>query len=105
MKVLKTLLFALLAVVVITFSIKNAGNVRFRYFNLIDSFETPLFLLVLVSILFGVLVGAMMDLIKRYELKKAIRREQKIMDELRKEVSALRSLILTGPEDEKGKEV
>lgn len=105
MKVLKTVLFGLLAFVIISFSIKNAGNVRFRYFHLIDSFETPLFFLILVSIVLGMLVGAVLDLIRRYQLKKAIRREQKVMDELQKEVSTLRNLILTGPEDEKGEDV
>jgi uncharacterized integral membrane protein len=104
MKALKTVLFGLLFVVLITFSMKNAGNVRFKYFDVIDSFEAPLSLLVLLSILLGMLVGAMVDLIMRRQLKKAIRRQQQIMDELQKELIALRRVILVDSMEENGKQ-
>lgn len=104
MKILKTLLFGLLVIIIITISMKNTGNVRLRYFNVIDPFEIPLFLLILLSILFGMFIGAMVDLIKRRQLRKTIRRQQKAMDDLHKEVTALRNLILTGSENEKGEE-
>jgi len=103
MKILKTLLFGLLLIVVITFSMKNGGNVEIGYFNVIDAFEIPLFLVILLSILFGILIGTMADLMKRNELKKAIRRQQKVMDGLQKEVRSLRDLTLGGPK-ETGKE-
>jgi len=104
MKILKTLLFGLLLLIIITFSMKNAGYVRLGYFSVIHQFEIPLFLLVLLSILFGMFMGAVVDLIKRHRVKKGIRRRQKVMDELQKELRSLRSLIFSGPKDGRGKE-
>jgi uncharacterized integral membrane protein len=102
MKVLKTLVVGMLLTLVITFSMKNAGNVRLKYFNVMDPLEIPLFLLILVSIAFGMFIGAMADLMIRRRLKKAIRGEQRAMDELQKAVGSLRGLPLFGGKEEEG---
>ena len=104
MKVLESLSFGLLLFIVVTFSIKNAEHIRFRYFNLIDSFEIPLFLLVLLLLLLGMLAGVVIDLIVRHRLRKAIRRQLKITDELQKQLIAQRKRMFTGAEDENGEE-
>ncbi|NIQ38060.1 MAG: DUF1049 domain-containing protein [Proteobacteria bacterium] len=100
MRIVRTLLLGLLLVAVITFSIKNAENVAVSYFGMIDGFEIPLFLLILSSLLLGIFVGAMIDLFKRYQLKKAIQRAERIMEELQTEIRSVRSMSLRGEKDE-----
>jgi uncharacterized integral membrane protein len=100
MRIVRTLLFGVLLVAVITFSIKNAENVAVSYFGMIDGFEIPLFLIILLSILLGIFIGAMVDLFKRYQLKKAIQRAQRIMEEFQKEIRSVRNRSLTGEKDE-----
>ena len=97
MKVLRPPLIGLLLLLMVTFSIKNAYPVRVGYFNLIDSFEIPLFLLVLTSVLVGMFIGTMVDLIKRYRLRKAIRSQQRLMGELQKELTSLRNRVFSIP--------
>ena len=104
MKILKTLLFCLLLIITITFSIRNSENVRIRYFDLIGHFEIPLFLLVLLLVALGVFAGTMMDLVKRQRLKKAIRKQQKILDELQEEFKSLRNPTPTSSKDQRGTE-
>ncbi len=102
MRILKTLLFGLLLTIIITFSLKNCQNVKIRYFDVMSPFEVPLFLLVLLLVALGVFVGTMMDLVKRQRLEKAIRKEQKVMDELQEEFKSLHSLTVTSSNDRKG---
>jgi len=99
MRLVKTLLIGLFLIVVITFSIKNAGNVTVRYFGLIGTLEIPLFLVVLVAIFLGMFIGAMVDLLKRHRLKKAIQRAQRRMDELQGEIISVRKLMQSGPKN------
>ncbi len=99
MRILKALLLGLLLFVIVTFSIKNAGNVSVRYFGLTGAFEIPLFLVVLLSVLLGMFIGTMVDLFMRYRMKKAIQKQQNIMDVLQREIRSVRNRILTGPDD------
>jgi len=96
MRILRTLLLGLFFVFILTFSAKNAGYVRIRYFSMIDDFEIPLFLLTLLSLSLGVFGGAIVDLFCRQRLRRAIRRQQKLMDQLQKEH---RSLVIGNSED------
>ncbi|MBW2122316.1 MAG: DUF1049 domain-containing protein, partial [Deltaproteobacteria bacterium] len=82
MKILRTLLYGLLLAATITFSLKNYESVRLRYFHLIDSVELPLFLVVLLSVLFGMAAGGLLDAVMRLRLRRAIQREKKTMEEL-----------------------
>ncbi len=92
MKMIKTLLLSLLLILIITFSIKNAGYVSVRYFSLTDDFEIPFFFLVLLSFSLGMFAGMILDLARRHQLRRAIRRQQKLMGEFQKE----RWFLMTG---------
>jgi uncharacterized integral membrane protein len=105
MRILKVLLFCFLVIVVVAFSIKNPGYVRVGYFTVVDPFEVPLFLVILLGLLLGVFTGTMVDLARGYRLKRAIRRQQRIMDNLKKELKTLRHSVLTGKRDRGSKEV
>ena len=97
MRILKTLLMASLFMLVVTFSMQNSGNVSIRYFNMVSPFEIPLFLLVLLSIFLGIVVGGMADLVRRHQLKRMIRGQGKTIDRLRREKQGVKNL----PPDEK----
>jgi uncharacterized integral membrane protein len=96
MRILRTLLLGLFLAFIVTFSLKNAGYVQIRYFSMIDDFEIPLFLLTLLSLSLGIFGGAIIDLIFRQQLRRAIRRQQKLMDQLQMEH---RSLVIKHSED------
>jgi uncharacterized integral membrane protein len=101
MKVLKALLFGFFLLLIISFSIKNTGNTQLRYFGLFDPIHMPLFFLVILSIFFGMLIGMVADLMRRYRLRKATRRQATIMDELQKEIFHMRHLLLGEIDKEK----
>ena len=105
MRILRMLLFCLLVVVVVTFSIKNPGYVRVGYFTVVEPFEVPLFLVILLGLLLGVFAGTMVDLARSHRLKKAIRKQQRIMDQLQKELKTLRHRVLTGGKDRGNKQL
>jgi hypothetical protein len=64
--------------------------------------KVPLFLVILCSIFFGVLVGGLGDLYRRFQLKRALRQSQKTVERLEKEVQTLRSLGAPPPALMKG---
>ena len=96
MKMIKTLLLGLLLTLIITFSIKNAGYVSIRYFSLTGGFEIPLFFPVLLSFSLGMFAGVILDMARRYQLRRAIRRQQKLMGEIQKERSFLMTWTSSG---------
>ncbi len=95
MKWVKTLIWMVLFVLVILFSIHNRDEVtlRFAFSPLLnDQWEVgnvPLFLVILCSVFLGVLIGGIGDLYKRLKLKKAFRQQQKTIERLEKEIQFL----------------
>ena len=98
MRILKTLLIISSFMLVVTFSMQNHGNGSIRYFNIISPLEIPLFLLVLLSIFLGIVVGGMADLVRRYQLRRTIRGQRKTIDQLQREMRGMRNLP---PEEKK----
>jgi uncharacterized integral membrane protein len=93
-KSVKTLFWMLVFVLVILFSIQNKDEVilRFGLYPIRDyRWEVPripLFLVILFSISLGVLIGSLGDLYRHFQLKKAIRQHQKIIDRLEREIQS-----------------
>ena len=96
MRILKAILLGLLLVLVLTFSAKNSAYVRIQYFDLLDHIEIPLFVLTLLSLSLGVFAGAILDLFYRHRLRRMVRRQQKLMDQLQREH---RSLVIGSAEN------
>jgi uncharacterized integral membrane protein len=98
MRWVKTLLLMLAFFVAIIFSIQNRSEVVLRFGFPWEShqwFEVPrvplpLFLVILCSIFLGVLIGGVGDIYQRFQLKRTLRKNQKKMEMLEREIQSLR---------------
>ena len=98
MRWVKTLLWMLAFFVAIIFSIQNRSDVVLRFAFPWEShpwFEVPrvplpVFLVILCSIFLGVLIGGVGDMIQRFQLKRSLRKNQKKMEMLEREIQSLR---------------
>ena len=95
MKFLKVLIGAALLVLAVTFSMENSSTVTIKYYHLFPPIDAPLFLVILVSVLIGIAIGGVAGLIERFSLKNMIRKDQKTIAKLEKELTALRNLPIT----------
>lgn len=104
MKWLKTLFWMIVFIFAILFSIQNKSEVtlRFGLYPLQNDqwFEipkVPLFLVILCSIMLGVLVSGIGDLYRRFQLRGALRQNQKKIERLEREIQSLRGLGVDQP--------
>ncbi len=103
MKWVKTLLIMIIFILVILFSLQNREEVvlRFGLYPIQDRFweipKLPLFLIILCSVFLGVLIGGIGDLYQRFQLKKALRQNEKMIEKLSREVETLRSSGMEQP--------
>jgi len=100
-KWVKTLLWMLIFFFAIHFSIQNRDEVTLRYsiqnYQWFEVSKVPLFLVVLCSVFFGVLVGGIGDLYSRFQFKKKLRQNQKAIERLEREIQSLRGPGLEQP--------
>lgn len=96
MKWIKTLLLMAIFILVILFSLQNREEVSLRFglyplqSHLYEVPRLPLFLIILCSIFLGVLIGGIGDFYQRYQLRKSLRQNEKMIEKLNREVEALR---------------
>jgi len=85
MKVIYTILLALLIMFVITFSLENTVPVRLRYY---DYFERwlPTYMLIFIAFLVGVIFTGFMGIVERFRLTRTIKRLNKTIRDLRREI-------------------
>jgi len=95
----KTLFWILAFSAAILFSLENRSEVVLRFAFPREShawFEVPrvplpIFLVILCAIFLGILIGGMGDMIQRFQLKRSLRKNQKKMEMLEREIESLRS--------------
>ena len=105
MRWVKTLLWMLAFFVAILFSIQNRSEVILRFVFPIENYQwfeipkvpLPLFLVILCSIFWGVLIGGVGDIYRRFQLKKILRQNQKTIERLEREIQSLRGPGLDQP--------
>jgi len=104
MRWLKTLLWMIVFLCIILFFTQNRDDVtlRFSLYPILNSqwFEVPkipLFFVIICSVLFGVLIGVVGDLYGRFQLKKALRQNRKMIEKLEQEIQSLRHPELEKP--------
>lgn len=98
MKWVSTLFWMAIFLLAILFSVQNRVPVtlRFGLYPLerepwFEIPEVPLFLVILCGIFLGFLIGGFGDLYKRFQLKRTLRQNQKVIERLEREVDSLRS--------------
>jgi uncharacterized integral membrane protein len=92
MRLLKTVFITLFFIAAITFAIKNQEPVSLQYYFIEEVWTMPLFLLVFISILVGILVAGFGGVFAGFKLKHKIKRQQKTILELEDELNSLRNL-------------
>lgn len=98
MKLLKNIFTALIFLLAITFSLKNNENVSLYYYFQIGPVDLPLYLLVFISVFFGMLIGGVDSLVQRTKSSLAIRRLRKELESKEGELTSLRNLPITEPD-------
>jgi putative membrane protein len=97
-KWVKTLLLILAFFVAVLFAIQNRSDVTLRFVFPMENFRwfeipqapLPLFLVIFCSIFLGVLIGVVGDMVKRFQLKKTLRQNQKTIERLEREIQSIR---------------
>ena len=104
MKWMKTLLWMTVFIFAILFSIQNKDGVilRFGLYPLKnnlwwESQKIPFFVVVLCSVFLGVLIGGIGDFYSRFQLKRTLRQNQKMIERLEREIQSLRGTKLEQP--------
>jgi len=95
MTFLRSILIALLFLLAITFSLQNNEIVAIKYYFVGQPLQIPLYLLVFISVMFGILVGGVEGLIEKMRSAGKIRRLKKELDVKEKELTSLRNLPIT----------
>lgn len=95
---LKALVLIPIALVIVLFAVANRAPVRvsldpFSRDLPMLSYELPLFVIVLVAIFVGVLIGGLASWIAQGKHRKAARRGRREVEALRSETQALRSAV------------
>jgi uncharacterized integral membrane protein len=87
MKIIYTIILALIVIFIITFSLENTVPVRLRYY---DYFERwlPTYMLIFITFLTGVIFAGFMGIVERFRLTRAISRLNKTIRDLRREMKA-----------------
>jgi len=98
---MKTLLWMMAFFFAIHFSIQNRDEVSIRYtiqnFQWFEVVKVPLFLVILCSVFLGVLIGGVGDLYSRFQLKRTLRQNKKMVERLEREIESLRGPGLEQP--------
>ncbi|MDP1993486.1 MAG: LapA family protein [Syntrophales bacterium] len=87
MKVIYTVIVALLLMFIITFSLENTLPVQLKYYDFFDRW-LPTYMLIFVAFLVGVIFTGFMGIVERFRLTRTISRLNKTVRELRRELKA-----------------
>jgi uncharacterized integral membrane protein len=89
MKVIYTIIVAILVIFIITFSLENTAPVNLHYLDL-DFFKgsLPTYMLIFISFLAGVIFTGFMGIVERFRLTRTINRLNKTIRDLRREMKA-----------------
>jgi uncharacterized integral membrane protein len=87
MKVIYTIILALIVMFIITFSLENTLPVRLRYYDFFERW-LPTYMLIFIAFLAGVIFTGFMGIVERFRLTRTINRLNKTIRELRRDIKA-----------------
>jgi uncharacterized integral membrane protein len=87
MKVIYTVIVAILVMFVITFSLENTIPIRLRYYEFFERW-LPTYMLIFIVFLAGVIFTGFMGIVERFRLTRTINRLNKTIRDLRREMKA-----------------
>ncbi len=89
-RVAKTIFLALLFIVGITFSMENTDGVVLKYYFGLKTVPIPVFLLVLFSVFFGILLVGVAFMVDERSLKRTVRKKEREIASLDQELKSFR---------------
>ena len=87
MRIIYLILVIVFALFIVTFSQENLKIIHLQYYSLLKT-DVPIYLLIFISLLFGVIITGFWGIVERFRLNRTIRRLNRIVRELRKELNA-----------------
>jgi uncharacterized integral membrane protein len=88
MRIVYLILVIIFALFIVTFSQQNLEPIRLRYYSYLNIPPVPTYILIFASFLIGVIVTAFWGIVERFRLNRTIRRLNKLVRDLRREVHA-----------------
>jgi uncharacterized integral membrane protein len=87
MKIIYTIVLALLVMFVITFSLENTSDIQLKYYDFFRR-SLPAYMLIFIAFLVGVIFTGFMGIVERFRLTRTINRLNKTIRELRRDIKA-----------------
>ncbi|OHE17290.1 MAG: hypothetical protein A2X96_01695 [Syntrophobacterales bacterium GWC2_56_13] len=87
MKVVYTVVLAIVVMFIITFSLENTLPVHLRYYDFFER-SLPTYMLIFIAFLAGVIFAGFMGIVERFRLTRTINRLNKTIRDLRREMKA-----------------
>ncbi len=87
MKIIYTVILVLFLLFIISFSIANDAQVELKYYEFLD-IKTPIYMLIFVSFLAGVITTGLLGIVERFRLNRTIAKQNNTIRELRRELRA-----------------
>ena len=87
MKVVYTVVLAIVVMFIITFSLENTLPVQLRYYDFFKK-SLPTYMLIFIAFLAGVIFTGFMGIVERFRLTRTINRLNKNIRDLRREIKA-----------------
>jgi uncharacterized integral membrane protein len=88
MRIIYLILVIIFALFIFTFSQQNLTLIHLEYYKFLNIPPVPTYLLIFLSVLFGVIITGFWGIVERFRLNRTIRRLNKIVRDLRKELHA-----------------
>ncbi len=85
MKVVYTIILALIVMFIITFSLENTADVQLQYYDYFRR-SLPTYMLIFIAFLSGVIFTGFMGIVERFRLTRTINRLNKTIRDLRREM-------------------
>jgi uncharacterized integral membrane protein len=87
MRIIYLILVIIFALFIVTFSQENLTKIHLQYYDFLKT-DVPIYLLIFISVLFGVIITGFWGIVERFRLNRTIRRLNKTVRDLRKELRA-----------------
>ncbi len=100
MKLLYTIVVALIMLFIITFSLVNDSPVQLQYYGFIDV-SMAVYMLIFISFGVGIIFAGFMGIVERLRLAREVKKLKKKIKTLEKKIPAESTLAVTGAEPER----
>ena len=87
MRIVYLILVIIFSFFIVTFSLENLTTIHLQYYKYLNVY-VPTYMLIFVSLLVGIIITAFWGIVERFRLNRTIRRLNKLVRDLRRELHA-----------------